>query len=997
MRATTTTTLQALRSAALLLAALTFTSAGSARAACDCTVLPTLGAAAEFPALGLGLTGGTAVELIGSVFAESTYVGPATDGNIGGGPGGSVLLQGAAAINGHIHHHPFTPVTGGAQAFGGVAPRDMLPVIADAVAASAAYEALTPTQTFASLTTSATITGNGCINVVQVRGEIDLENREELTFRGTSDDYFVVNVYGPIEVTGNAEIILDGLNPHQVIFNILDPGEDVHLQGDGTADGTFLNIGGDIDIQGNAGGRGAYMAGGSLLRFQGNADFYGEAFECGRVPACPDPERSGVNIQTPSTPTGRSTGNTPFFYAYYDTSNFEGHLEAFRVSPNGTVKDLLDVAAIDPVTDLPLSTRTPFWDAGVLLRNDTSRNIYTTKAGARVDFNTTNVSTTDLNITLGEVPSYPNFPASGVDDLSKLHAAIVAHMHGKDSFDEDLDMVRSEMRGAVMGDIFRSNALFVGSPMTLLSHEPGYSDFLAAHGQRDRVVYAGANDALLHGFDAGPYYNPSDPNAFDGGTGNELFAYTPGLLLDTIKLTPKYIDANGDRLVPGFVDGNNIAADAWLGDGSGTDTTKSADEWATVLMTAYREGGRGFLTLDVTEPGATSGAHAPYPKLLWEFTDPRMGQSWSKAVITRVKVKGATASGDNCGENDGDVDCREQWVAIFGAGLELDTDPNDIGYISDPTNIAWTNRSKAIFMLALDSGQVLARVAFDATGTTGPATMRYAIPSAPAVLDTDNDGFADVVYVGDTAGQVWKWNIHNVGYDSADADTLFDNYSAGVFFRTNPVVLGTGQLHYRSLYAPPTASFVNGQLTLTFGTGERRDVLYAGDVLKDDNNRLYVVRDDSPQTQSTTITEADLVEATSSALYIPAVGKKGYFIKAPDGEKFFTDILVFAGYVIALAYEAPAAYPTCGDGFSNAYVFRIDNARGFFDANGTAEAGDRKMQIGAGIPSSPRVTIASDPTDDKVFITTSTGQVLVVDPPQRDPPTSETLYWKQNF
>ena len=113
----------------------------SALAACDCTSLPSLGAAAEFPALGLE---GTKVELIGSVFAESTFQGPATDGNIAGS-GSEVELQGAARIAGYIHYHAGTLVTATseANAAGGAFEVDMSTVNADAIAASAALDAMT--------------------------------------------------------------------------------------------------------------------------------------------------------------------------------------------------------------------------------------------------------------------------------------------------------------------------------------------------------------------------------------------------------------------------------------------------------------------------------------------------------------------------------------------------------------------------------------------------------------------------------------------------------------------------------------------------------------------------------------------------------------------------------------------------------------------------------------------------------------------------------------
>jgi hypothetical protein len=55
------------------------------------------------------------------------------------------------------------------------------------------------------------------------------------------------------------------------------------------------------------------------------------------------------------------------------------------------------------------------------------------------------------------------------------------------------------------------------------------------------------------------------------------------------------------------------------------------------------------------------------------------------------------------------------------------------------------------------------------------------------------------------------------------------------------------------------------------------------------------------------------------------------------------------------------------------------------------------MVVGSGIPSNPRVTIGSDPQDDIVFVTTSDGQVLSIEPPLRDGPESVVLFWRQNF
>ncbi len=41
------------------------------------------------------------------------------------------------------------------------------------------------------------------------------------------------------------------------------------------------------------------------------------------------------------------------------------------------------------------------------------------------------------------------------------------------------------------------------------------------------------------------------------------------------------------------------------------------------------------------------------------------------------------------------------------------------------------------------------------------ARMDHAIPSDVTVLDLDGDGYADRMYVGDMAAQVWRFDIFN--------------------------------------------------------------------------------------------------------------------------------------------------------------------------------------------------------------------------------------------
>jgi type IV pilus assembly protein PilY1 len=687
---------------------------------------------------------------------------------------------------------------------------------------------------------------------------------------------------------------------------------------------------------------------------------------------------------------------------------WEGHLEAYRLSPSLQVLDKAGNPAID-ATDSFIEPRNPFWDVYERLLDPAhpARQIYLTQGGVRNSFNKPTISAADLGVTLADLTLYPNDPAYPFANTEALADGLVDFLYGEDTFDFDRDLDTTELRDWVLGDIFHSNPLVIGAPPPGLRGEQGYGPlgqpgtFLDLYQNRTRRLYVGANDGMLHAIEAGDFNigdNPATPEVendyYDLGSGNEDFAYIPGFLLNKLKLIPR----NFPR-TEYYVDGSPSAADAWLAS-SPADTTKDTSEWTTVLVTGMRQGGDGYLALDVTDPTATMGPHGPYPKLLWELQDPTipLGETWSEPIITRIKVKASAGFGDHCGTNTADDgDCREQWVAIFGGGFRAESDPNLPAYLStgDP---AWSDDSKAIFVVALDTGQVIAQVAYDPTDPQ-LAQMVYSLPSTPAVLDLNFDSFADVIFIGDAGGQLWKWDISNLAVD-ADSDGLFDNWSVGVLFRTPPQNVSGGVLHYRGIFYPPVATFLSGKLVLAFATGERTQIDYQGDPAADDNNRFYVMTDPNPTGASSIplvpYTEADLTDITGLASD-PDTTDLGYYFLAADAEKFITNHAAFGGVVITTSYVPDDGTGTiCDiDGQSFAYVFDLATGQGFFDP--TTSSG-RRVATGLGVPSDPRITISNSVNGGvKILLKSSAGQLVTIDAPDLLPEPVDLVYWRQRF
>ena len=723
-----------------------------------------------------------------------------------------------------------------------------------------------------------------------------------------------------------------------------------------------------------------------------------------------------------SVPSSRSAFGDGFYTAFFEPSNddpfWPGHLQAFRISPDLEVLDKFGSPALDPNTQKFKEPRKYFWDAGEELAKPThpTRKLYATNnpGNNRGPLNTVNA--TDLDIQDGDLTLYPNYPTISFANKAQLASGLLDYLEGKDTFDQDEDTNTTELRDAVLGDMFHSSPIVIGRPPSFLSGEPGFgpafdpTSFLVQHQDRTRRIYVGANDGMLHAFNAGDLQsgdNPATPwtenDYYDFGSGQEEFGYVPSFLLDTLK----YIPRNDPRRYY-YVDGSPSAADVWL-PSSASDPTKDPDEWATALVTGMRQGGSGYLALNVTDP-----TDAQYPELLWEFdeTDAPLGETWSEAVITRVKLK--AGSSDLCGKiTTDDGPCREQWVAIFGGGYRADGNPNDSAYVSDPGSGSWANESKGIFMVAMDTGQLVGQVAFDPDPTTVTNAMRYSIPSTPAVLDLDFDGYADVVYVGDLGGQMWRWDISDVGDDSTGSDGIMDNWPVGIFLKSDPAAMGGGAFHYHSIFFPPVATYLNGQLVLAFGSGERTDPLYPGNASVDDNNRFWVAGDrvplgvdpTDPNSGWLTLFEDHAtvggvtrgLNDVSNLASDPDPADDGYYIVAPDGEKFITNHVLFGGVLLTLSFVPDNSNANACERFntSNIWVFNLEDAGGLIDDTAPPGNDQRKQFLGPGAPTDPQISISKD----KVVLIgqTSQGYVYEFDVPVDPPPPIELVFWRQLY
>ena len=716
-----------------------------------------------------------------------------------------------------------------------------------------------------------------------------------------------------------------------------------------------------------------------------------------------------------TVPSTRTASGGSFYSSFFlpsgKTAFWEGHLRAFRIDAIGDVFGQGNVCAfLDPdpgeCNSGPQNPNVlPFWDAGEEIPLPGARNLYTAQLSGstpvRVDFDST-LTAADLTIAPFTTPPAPApnplYPGSLAVNEEGLADEVIAYARGCEFGTGVTGNVVTDSactpRIWRLGDIFHSSPAIVGAPRATY-RDPSYAHptlgFKAIHAARPRVIYAGANDGFLHAFDAGQLDTLVTPPAYRDGSGVELFGFMPWEARRSIKDLP-VADPTARTY---YVDGSPQVLDVWMRS-SDLDTSKSANEWKTVLIGGLRQGGRQYYALDVTDPTA-----AGYPGYLWEFPNendpdtttvstsvlPYLGESWSSPVVTRVKVK--INADDNGGAG------YERWVAIVTGGYAATGDPNDAAYSS----AAIAGRS--ILMIDIQSGELLAMKRYDASASDAQTELRYAIPTTPAVLDLDFDGFSDVIYFGDVGGQVFKWVVNAIGEDrvndsSAPGDWSQPSWPLKLFF-TAPVTRVSGVDYYKSFFFAPQATYVGRRLFLAFGSGERMNVGFPGVAPGDENNRFYSMTDADPYERLTlpyaTLTESDLTEINASSTCADLSGR-GFFFKVADGEKFVTNAEIFQHYVFAATFEPTTTGDPCtSKGVGRLYAFRVDCGIPLFtDLNGDPI---RAIDLGEGLPTDPQISVGVRGNDNRIYIEKSGADLESIGAPALDFDDGSLIYWRE--
>ena len=244
-------------------------------------------------------------------------------------------------------------------------------------------------------------------------------------------------------------------------------------------------------------------------------------------------------------------------------------------------------------------------------------------------------------------------------------------------------------------------------------------------------------------------------HVLNAATGVEQMVFVPSEILK---------DANASKALRGIDQAGDLSygvGGAWVADAAYNFRQGSSDDKLYVTanqMNVYggmRMGGKSYYGLDLLNPTS--------PKLLFrvgadQTSFSRMGQSWSKPVLTNIRYNGVIKR-----------------VMIVGGGYDMCYENPQFKLGATNSNTDYPNTAcdgktqadgNAVYIIDAKTGKRL-WWASNTGADSNDSNMVHSIVSRISTLDRDGDGLVDHLYFGDLGGQVFRADLNNLAGTSA--------------------------------------------------------------------------------------------------------------------------------------------------------------------------------------------------------------------------------------
>ncbi len=384
---------------------------------------------------------------------------------------------------------------------------------------------------------------------------------------------------------------------------------------------------------------------------------------------------AGISVSNVNLKDGDNTA----YVSSYNAQEWSGQLAAYPVNVS--------------TGQVSMSPATQLWEARDTLTAlaPADRKIVTYSiTGVGVPFQPASIAASDKALL--------NTPAKSDAD------AVINYLRG----DRTMEGSTYRTRSHLLGDIVSAEPVFVAGAIATYA-DTGYNAFATSVTARQKTIYQGANDGMLH--------------AFDASTGDEMWAYVPHAVYPRLNALTDPLYSHQFT-----VDGTPTVGDV---DFNRTASLSGGPNWQTILVGGLAAGGPGFYALKITDPIATSESAAA-TKVMWEFPNAstpaavknNVGYSFGKPVIAKTVAKG--------------------WVVLVTSGYN---------------NTAGDGQGH-LFVLDASSGGLIADIATTATTATSSDPSGLAQISAWA-NNAALDATIDFVYGGDLQGNLWRFDLRS--------------------------------------------------------------------------------------------------------------------------------------------------------------------------------------------------------------------------------------------
>ena len=602
-----------------------------------------------------------------------------------------------------------------------------------------------------------------------------------------------------------------------------------------------------------------------------------------------------------------------------------------------------------------------------------------------------------------------------VDTDSEMNE-LINYVAGADGYDDDNNGEDEEIRDWILGDVLHSKPLIFSYGSYTEAQETNCT-------YNKSMIYVGSNDGMFH--------------AFNDCDGKEAWAFIPDNVLPNLKYLRE-----SDHLY--FADG---APTAYVHDVNNNNIIETGQGDKVVLIFGQGRGG-GRSTLHPTDPRgayyALDVSNPAVPVLLWKVDSTttgfgELGETWSPPRLAKVKVgsdvKVVAFVGAGYDNNEDLRFGKRVLFPVVAADFNTTTPISNSGPVDSPAgSLTRTNpRGRGIF--AIEVAELVKADAaapyqpnFDTDGSLvwsfvkandNGQGMDYSIPSDLTVLDMDGNGFQDRIYVGDTGGRLWRFDVGSTA--------VTDWTSSGrIIFNSDKV--GGETNSGRKIFYRPTVALLHGTPTLYFGTGDRNHPLNTAVI-----DRLFAVKDrgqltanyididnlaDLTDNELQNSSDATVIQGVLNSLATTDANVAGYYGWYVDldqnvGEKVLASALVFNKQVFYTTYQSTptASLDACQIGnLGVSRLYQLDyataeatqNYSGGNDsldisANLRAKGGDgivlqredRVRTIGVGIPSG--IVTLIDASGKVTLLISSSNRVGTYQAP--DARLISPLYW----